>query len=198
MKFEQFEMKSPNNKLNNEKPPFLYHGSPNNLEIIKPSQKHIRDESEGLLVFGTPDKAFASMFLSPRTDESWSTKGRLNNVYYIVIDDEKRFRESDKGGVICQFSNNKFTCDKTKGMKDLEWTSKEEVKPSNITEHKSSLDTMMDNGVQVYFVDKEILIDLKNAIRNNSDHGRSILVGLQSENQKQNKNIKSFISSDNH
>jgi hypothetical protein len=47
---------------------------------------------------------------------------------------------------------------------------------------------MIENAVQVYFVDREMFTEISSA----DDHGRSILIGLISENQRRGVNIRSL------
>lgn len=172
-----------------EKPPILYHGTNrSDIEEFTPNSKRVRDEKEGMLLFATPDKAFATMFLGPRADDSWSDKGKFNDVYYIVVADEEKFRKEDNGGTIFSFPSDSFACDENKGMGFAEWTTKASIKPTESENYESTLDAMIENGVQVYFVDKETFHKIKNA----DDHGMSILDRLQSENERIGKNIKKF------
>jgi len=167
-----------------EKPDFVYHGSPFDLEQINPSGNHKRDNEDGLLVFATPDIAFATMYFSPRADDSWSNKGRINGVYYFVCSDEKRFREEDKGGFLYTFDGDKFECNPDKGIGWCEWTNNNAVVPIRKDFSPSSLIAMIDNNVQVYFTKKEVLDEIKGV----SDHGLQILRKMHSENQKIGKN----------
>ncbi len=84
---------------NKERPKVLYHGSETEVEDeLHPAAEHHRDVEEGSVVFGTPDAAFATMFMSPRPDDSWTERGRYNGVYYFACDDESRFLKGDNGG----------------------------------------------------------------------------------------------------
>jgi hypothetical protein len=98
------------------------------------------------VVFGTHDKAFASMFLGPRPDDSWSAKGSINGINYILIDNEERFKKEDIGGTIYELSGEPFEQDLEKGMK-TEWLTKSSVIPSNKKHYDSTLDAMIENGV---------------------------------------------------
>lgn len=170
------------------KPRALYHGSSiTGLKIITPQNKSIRDLSEGPVVFGTPSLAFSCMFLSPRPNDSWSCKGSFNSTYYMVISDEQRFREGDKGGIIYELPSDTFYQDLTKGMRS-EWISKEDVPVRKEFDYPSTLDAMIENGVQVYFVDQETF----QKIRTSDDHGYSIMKNSTSENMKRGKNVREF------
>ncbi|XLQ19753.1 MAG: hypothetical protein ACKUBY_04130 [Candidatus Moraniibacteriota bacterium] len=178
-----------------EKPQKLYRGmSKKNIQEFDPSlNKKYRDGNEGSVIFATPDKAFASMFLVPEMNDGWTNKGKFGDVYYIVIGSEEHFRKFDNGGSIYEIDNfDDFYCDEKKGMGDCEWVSRDSVKPSSEELVESALDTMIENGVQVYFVDKEVFIK----IHDSSDHGLTVLQNMQSENQKQGKNIKKLTDND--
>ncbi len=163
-----------------EKPEFLYHGSAFDVEVVNPKGEHKREEKENDVVFATPDIAFASMFLSPRSDDSWSDKGKYNDVYYIVCGDEKRFKKEDKGGFIYVFPGGSFKCDEEIGMGMSEWISVDSVTPIEKKYFPSGLVAMMENGVQVYFVTRKMLQEIKES----EDHGMGILKNIKSENQK--------------
>lgn len=174
------------NEKTNEKPPVLYHGTTlSEIEEFVPQNKHVRDEKEGKLFFATPDKAFATTFLSPRPDDTWSIRGKYNGIYYIVIADEERFRKGDGGGMLYEFPSDQFECDNTKSMRDAEWHTREKIKPIHVNAYSSTLDAMIKNHVQVYFVDKEIFEKIKES----DDHGISMLQNIKSENQKRGESI---------
>jgi hypothetical protein len=169
-----------------EKPPVLYHASPNkDIEVFEPRKESVRDATEGPRVFATPDKAVAAMFLV-RTNDSWAAIGTFDGTPCFVIGDKERFTKLDTGGAIYSLPNTSFETDVTKGLKKLEWTSTENVRPTGKEAFDSALEACINYGVQVYFVDKETL----QAIRNSSDHGLSILRKLESENQKIGRNVR--------
>lgn len=176
------------NGAENIKPAVLYHSSPNTeIGEFEPRSDKVRDPNEGPRIFATPDKALASAFIVP-TDGSWVNIGRFNEVPYIIISDEQRFKDSDKGGAIYHLPSNTFETDLNKGMKSSEWTSRVPVKPIDKDIYKSGLEAMLSLGVQVYFVDTDTL----HRINESADHGYSIVNTLPSENQKLNINPKPF------
>lgn len=185
MSFENFENKKITEKdPQREKPKFFYHGSLSaDLEEISPKFRS---------VFATPDKAFASMFLGSRPDDSWSAKGKLGEVYYILIADEDKYRANDKGGVIYKVSSEKFIRPE-KGMR-TEWIANDPIAPISKEECPSAFNAMIENGVQVYFVDQKTLNDFKKMIKDGPLKTFEFLKNLQSENQKLGKGIKSFDS----
>jgi hypothetical protein len=158
-----------------EKPPVLFHASSKQeIDAFEPRNIKVRDENEGPQVFGTPSRAMASIFLV-ESDGSWVKSGAMDNVPYIVISDEERYRSLDKGGVIYSLPNDTFENDPEKGLRELEWTSKEPVVPSEKEFVPSALEDMVKQGVKVYFVDKETWDQIETA----SDHGESILKNLE-------------------
>jgi len=170
------------------KPRVLYHASPNkNIKVFQPRNESIRDPKEGLVVFGTPDKAFASMFLV-ESDDTWTQKSRFSNVYITIINSKRKYQKMDKGGAIYTLSSNSFECDLKKGIGKKEWFSKVPIKPISKEVYSSGLEAMLDNEVQVYFCDKMSF----QKIINSKDHGHSILKNLTSENKKQGRSIKSI------
>ncbi|MDD3474681.1 MAG: hypothetical protein PHP08_02150 [Candidatus Dojkabacteria bacterium] len=165
---------------------YLYHASSNkNIDVLKPRQESVRDPKEGPVVFASQDKPYTSCFLTP-TDSSWVKISKYTNIshlpiYLMVISDEKRFKELDKGGAIYYLSPNGFYLDKSKSL--IEWTSKKDVTPIKKDVFDNSLDAMIDSGVVVYFCNKsifsEIQSDPQNVIKT-----MNILKELESENEK--------------
>lgn len=160
-----------------DKPSVLYHASRNkNIEIFKPIIGKRRDENEGAQIFATPSKAMATIFLV-ETDDSWTQSGARDGVPYIIISDRKRFQSLDTGGAIYSLPSDTFETDLQKGLRELEYTSEEPVVPSEREFIDSALEAMLENGVQVYFVDQETFIK----IQESSDDGESIIEELHPE-----------------
>lgn len=86
------------------------------------------------------------------------------------------------------FPSDTFEYDPHKGMGDKEWTSRKSVKPLSEVRYASALDAMIENGVQVYFVDKKTFED----VGSSDNHGYTILTGLTSENERNNRNVRSL------
>jgi len=148
------------------KPEILYGASQNrNINIFEPRANSIRDPNEGSVIFATPDKTYASMFIIP-SDDSWTNKGQYQNQYYQVIADEKRYKNLDKGGAIYTFKSNGFETDLTKGMKSKEWISKKPVKPINKEIYESGLEAMKQLGVKIFFVSPNVFLDFKQKLTN--------------------------------
>lgn len=168
-----------------EKPPFLYHGSPYKIEELEPQTKPHREKEEGKLVYATSELTDAIMFLQ-KTDLTGHFI--INNekiAYAIIVGDKEKFMERDKGGHIHILPSDKFKPSSHKGMSN-EWVSNEGIKPVEVKEYNSALDAMLENGVQVYFVDEPTYQQIRRA----EDHGYSILRSLESENKKRNVNVK--------
>lgn len=183
---ENFEKQ--NNQEKKEKPDVLYHASrtPDIKEFI-PNRGNHRDEDEGAVIFSTPNKALASAFLVEEHGDHWMQIGFYDDIPVVVINaDREEFIKNDKGGVIYALSSETFNCDPNKGMGDKEWTSRESVKPLSEVRYPSALDAMIENGVQIYFVDKKTFDE----INNSDNHGYNILTGLTSENERSGKNVR--------
>ena len=157
-----------------EKPPVLFHGSRNpNIDMFEPRQEKVRDKNEGPRVFGTPSRAMASLFLV-EVEKSWVDFGTLDDAPYIVISDEERFRNLDKGGVIYTLPNTTFENDPEKGLRDMEWTSEKSVTPTGKEVVPSALKDMVEQGVKIFFVDKSTYVEILSA----ADGGESIIKSL--------------------
>lgn len=154
-----------------EKPSVLYHASSDlAVETFLPRSRKVRDPNEGPRIFATPSRAIASLFLVD-SDDSWVQSGTRDGIPEIIISDEKRYRDLDKGGVVYQLPSDTFETDPDKGLGQNEWTSTEPVKPVDAEFVPSAIEDMLKNGVHVYFVDAEIWA----AINQSPDHGESII-----------------------
>jgi hypothetical protein len=171
-----------------KKPEILYVAAKTRgIKELIPQKGRYRNLNEGAVVFSTPDKALASIFLINNHDDIWVNLGYFNDIPYVVINKNKeQFMEQDKGGSIYEVSSDTFDFDPNLGMKEKEWTSYLPVKTLKENYYDSSLETMIENGVNVYFVDNEQF----NEIKNTRDHGLNILNSLVSENEKQNRVLK--------
>lgn len=172
-----------------EKPPILFHASiEGEIDEFEPRMKSYRDLNEGKVVFATPDYALATMFLI-RAHDGWALKGRRNDVFYNIISDEERYRKIDTGSFIYSLPSDNFKCDLNKGMGECEWTSDLPVKPVNKIFIPSAIDAMLQNGVQVFFTNKETLEE----IRANKMEFDKFLINSESENKKRGINVKDFM-----
>lgn len=163
------------------KPSVLYHASQDkDVATFEPKMDKVRDPLEGPKIFATPDKSLAACFLVP-SDSSWVKIGRYEKdgvpgPWKVVISDEERFREADKGGSIYSLPSESFTTDPLKGMGESEWTSEVSVSPSSKEDYESGLTAMQEYGVDVIFVDRQTFQEIQNA----EDHGEEIIQTLQS------------------
>lgn len=171
-----------------EKPKVLYVAAQTaKIEELVPQKGRSRDEDEGEVIFSTPDKALASVFLVEGHNDDWMDIGYYSDIPCAVICmNRDEFIKRDKGGIIYEVPSDTFSYNPNLGMGDKEWTSSKPVKPTKETNFPSALDAMIKNGVNVYFVDK----DTFNAIRNSNDCGFSVLLSLVSENSIRNKVVK--------
>ena len=171
-----------------EKPEFLYHGSPEeNIDELEPRISKGTGEKFGSFVYASPDLTTASFFLAD-IEQEWSA-GRFGNIPYTLIPvPREEFIKMDKGGYIYVLPSEDFESDPERGLREYEWASKKAVKPLRKIKYSSALDAMIENGVQVYFVDQNTYKQIKES----KDHGLSILMNMESENQRRGKNIKPF------
>jgi len=181
-------LEKPDSAEKKEKPEVLYHSSSRKgIEEFRPNKGNFRDEDEGVVIFSTPNKALASAFLIEGHNDSWTKIGFYGGIPAVIIDsDREEFIKKDKGGVMYELPSDTFDYDPEKGMGEKEWTSREPVKPLSETEHPSALDAMIENGVQVYFVDKKTFDEIAAA----DDHGRQLLASLRSENMRRGMNAR--------
>jgi hypothetical protein len=171
-----------------EKPPKLYHGSPNkNIELFEPRVSHGTGGADGKMVYASPDLAISSIFMA-KVEGRWSA-GKFGNIPYALITaPREQFIEDDNGGVIYVLPSDTFDTDPQRGLGNAEWASPVPVAPSEQIEYQSALDAMIENGIQVYFVTPEKHAELKEL----PDKGRAYLSSLESENQRRRVNIREF------
>lgn len=165
-----------------ERPPVLYHASADpNIKEFTPRRGRSRDPNEGPVIFAAKDKSLASMFLVADHNDSWTTISYFDNVPVMVIRaNQAEFTKKDRGGTIYSLASDTFDYHPNRGMKEREWTSSVPVKPHNQEFHPSALESMIENGVQVYFVDDATFKRIDTA----QDHGHTILLSLQSVNEE--------------
>lgn len=172
-----------------EKPKILYHGS-SEIELgeLRPHQRSFRDEHEGPLIFATPNKALATIFMA-KEENSVRASGFMNDILYAVIcRNREDFIAEDNGGAVYELSSEHFSYDPHKGLREMEWTSKIPVKPISLVVYDSVLQAMLESGVQVYFVAPPIIADISNS----KDFGMEILRNIESENQRRQINVRKF------
>ncbi len=177
-----------------ERPAVLYHASHNpDIEEFVPRNDRIRDPKEGPVVFATPDKGLASTFLVEGHNDDWMQIGFYSGIpVVVVLMDRDSFIARDHGGTLYLLPSDSFGFDERRGMGEKEWTSHQPVKPLAKIEHPSALDAMIENGVQVYFVDKDMFTAIRDAISSADDLGMSILESITSENQLRGEHVVSF------
>lgn len=171
-----------------EKPPILYIAAQTpNLQELSPREGRNRGGNEGAVVFSTPNKELASIFLVEDHDDSWMQIGYFSDIPYVAICMSREdFLKRDHGGTMYEVPSATFDFSPDLGMGDKEWTSSESVRPIRETDYPSALDAMIENGVNVYFVDRSTF----DAMNSADDHGFSILLSLTSENKLRNKVVK--------
>ena len=107
----------------------------------------------------------------------------------MVIRDKKHFMRRDKGGSIYKFNSESFASHPHRGMGEDEWVSKDPVTPVEKNDVESALEAMIENGVQVFFVDKKTF----NSIKHDAD-SFDIIRTLESENKRRGKNVVEFTN----
>ncbi len=172
-----------------EKPKFLYHSSPNrSIEVFEPRVSGGSGEKYGAKVYATPDKALASIFLC-NVEKPWSAGVYGGGVLVAKIPyTREEFIARDTGGTMYTLPSDAFELNEDE-LGGAEWTSDESVTPTEKEEYHSALEAMIENGVQVYFVDNENMKLMKEA----GDGGVEILQTMQSENQRRGVNVKSLV-----
>lgn len=172
----------------NERPRVVYHSSHNpDIEELTPRDERARDFDEGSVIFATPNKALASAFLIEGHNDEWTQIGFYGEIPVVVIcSNREEFIRKDRGGTLYALPSETFDFDPNRGMGEQEWTSRSNVKPTGKNTYLSALDAMIENGVNVFFVDKKTFSEINEA----EDNGASVLLNLVSENKLRGQDIK--------
>ncbi len=135
-----------------EKPKFLYHGSPKkDINSLIPKNKIFEGE-EKEFVFASPDKKTALSYLA-KGAYGWSA-GIYNGEYFVALPVSKeKFKEQDQGGAIYVFDSQNFRS--TEHRNDYEWVSEQEEKPVEKELFNSTLETIENADIKMYFLDSE-------------------------------------------
>lgn len=182
------------------KPQVFFHGSPNrNISILEPRAIKTAKKQEGPIVYATSDMGAASSFFV-NWDDSWCNLGGFDfGPFCFVCKDKARFLKGDNGGALYVVLADTFSYLVPssffwENLPDVApvwiWISKEPIKPLTKLEFDSALNTMLQFGVQVFFVDEATFASIQNA----KDDGRALLMELErsgkSENHIRNINPK--------
>lgn len=151
-----------------QKPAHLFHASTNTeITVLEPRNEYPRYSGETPLVFATPHKALAAMFLCP------SNIGVEIGVYdarYVIFINSTRaeYERVDLGGAIYSLPVDTFETDTVHGMGELEWYSTSPVSPLEKTVYKTSIEAMEKFNVEYCFVDDPTFQKIKH------DPGRAL------------------------
>jgi hypothetical protein len=169
-----------------EKPASVLHGSPRgDIKEFIPRVSLGSGEAFGPQVYASNDPAVAAMFTAD-VDGPWST-GSVGEVLYAIIPGTREsFVERDRGGYIYELPGGTFSSDPRRGMGKREWASPVAVTPTKVTKVPSSLNAMVEAGVQVYFVPAE----LYEKMRATDSPNWKFLIGLESENLRRGVNVR--------
>ena len=189
----------------------FFHGSPNrNIDTLEPRSMWERNKDEGDVIFATPHIGLAAAFMSSH-DKSRGFSVKMHSFdggpYIFICDNKENFLKLDQGGAIYILPTESFYYDiGLHGMSRIqflkksynpemggldEWVSRKAISPLSKIEFSSVYEAMLDLGVQVYFVEKEVYQKIRVALKDKSNplKRRMLLKSLTSENQKMNKNI---------
>lgn len=147
-------------KENNlEKPPVLYHGSPDkNIQEFEPRQTTFNHSEKGDFVIATPVFANALPYLfSGYIDGKkilWNSGSFGEGDIYVVLPVSKEiFLQNDHGGAIYEISPESFNSNEQR--KEYEWYSTEPVKPLKSIVFDSVYDEWQKNNIKSYFLTEE-------------------------------------------
>lgn len=132
-----------------EKPPFLYHGSPNKeLEEFEP-QPNSFVGVEGNFFFASPDRNAAIPYMWKGS--SWSAGPTENGGCFAAFaTTREEFIKRDTGGALYVFEPEHFSSHLKKS--NYEWVTDQKVKPIAKEIFNSVLDEMEKAGTEIYFL----------------------------------------------
>ena len=144
-----------------KKPEVMYHASSeSDIAEFEPRNESPRYVGEENLVFATPYKEVAAMFLVPRSIPAEISK--YGDSYVVFVNGtENEFRSLDKGGAIYKLPADSFETNRDVGMGDTEWVSRRTVKPISKTLYKLSTEALRENGVNIYFLKDDVFQRVK-------------------------------------
>ncbi len=167
----------------------LYHGSSHKITgplqpiLVQDTPDHIHTKPS---VFATERKDLAALFMFP--EKLISSIGFEQDIPFICIwGTNEEFNGKKLTGYLYIFNSQDFE----KVGKEYEWQSFKPVSPVEVKEFPSVIDALIDNGVQVYFINDDPTFD---KIVEHKFNRAPILKDLTSENQKRQKNIKIFTN----
>lgn len=169
-----------------EKPPFLYHGSPNG--DIKQFEPRIfpGNEQHGALVYASNNINISKIFMIGTTKRWATVLDEDRNPYVLISEDRESVLKNDKGGYLYTLKSKTFSNDDKRGMWDQEWASRVPVKPTKVEFYKSAIDEVLSNGTPIYFVNSE---EITGILKADAPRYREILKrGLTSENERRGLN----------
>ncbi len=170
-------------------PKKLYHGSTRKIQGALRPILVTKHEGEDYLhnrpaVFATARIDLAALFMSPT--EALASIGFEQDISYICLwGTVEEFGAKDKTGYMYVLPSEPFE----KIGKGYEWQSFTAVEPIEVLGFSTSLEGMIECGVQVYFINDNETFDRIVADKENRS---TILKNLISENSKRNKNVKAF------
>jgi hypothetical protein len=168
----------------NEKPPFLYHGSPTGgINVFEPRSAPERPD-EPPLVYASPNLWVAemSMLNGPRVGG-----GIYEDKMYVYIDEPREeYLQRDQTGHLYKFASDTFESNKGVGLGDQEWVSENPVVPMEAITYPSVLDKVIERGILVYFVTHQEAEQIK-AVQEDPVHLKKVLGSLESENERRDR-----------
>jgi len=139
-----------------DKPEFMYHASSElDVQEFEPRNDYPRYKGEDNLVFATPYKEVAAMFLVPKSIPTIISK--YGETYAVFINgSEEDLSLNDKSGAIYTLPSKTFETNTEIGMGDTEWVSKQPVKPISKTIYKLSVEALRENHVHLFFLNNDV------------------------------------------
>ncbi|MCL5090756.1 MAG: hypothetical protein M1514_01965, partial [Patescibacteria group bacterium] len=137
---------------------FFFHGSTDrNIEEFQPEKGQYQLRGEKPAVFATSFLEVAIAFMRTKVCPGVDQKIDNGKTWHVVISDKEKFLENDHGGAVYFLPPETFILNpQAKLVGDSEYISAQSVKPIKKVEYPSSLEAMLQIGINVYFVDRKI------------------------------------------
>lgn len=138
----------------------LYHSSPvKNLKILNTSPTLSNNVNIGNYLFATENKLLALMYLMPQGFPIMMDS-KKNNPTVVIAGNTEEVLSMDHGGSVYVLDDKNFIETPQKGLSDYERVSKVSVKPIREIKVEDTINSLIEAGVSIYFVDDNVFNDL--------------------------------------
>jgi hypothetical protein len=174
---------NPEDTIEQEKPPFLYHGTVlGDIDSFEPRGSADRP-NENAAVYASHDERAAVMSMA---NKYAAGGGIQNDTWYMYIPmTREEFMAIDHGGSVYKLPSDSFRTNREHGLGDFEWVSNQPVKPTEKIDYPSILEALLEQNIKVFFVTQET-VDKIEEMKKAGDYNAvaDMIDSLPSENDR--------------